>query len=149
MDNEDFFAIAIMLFMPTAPIMAALNIGLHFKRAKVFVYEIICYILGISLNVWVVMGGWYNEPMPCMPAYILSPLAVAAYIYMKYTFDGNKFAVKSAKIISLICSVIFAAVVVYIWKPPLYALVVEKDISVEPVLAFYLTLVPINYIIGS
>ena len=142
---EDIMFGIILSFVIIAPIMALFDLALHFKRGSALLYEVVCYMCGIPLSVWLIKMAYYRIKTPLLLVYAFVPLATAAYLYMKYSLEDNM-AVKAAKIISLVYSAVLAIMTAYIWVSPIELLIQKGEIDIEMMCAFYFSIVPVCYI---
>ncbi|MBQ9519008.1 MAG: hypothetical protein IJR59_03850 [Firmicutes bacterium] len=138
----------VLLFMVISPCLAAANTAVHFIRKKMLIGEIICYAIGMPLSVWLSTWGKWPETAPFLLVYAFSPLAVFAYLYMKYTFYGSDKTVKAAKIFSLVYSAVLAVMTLCVCLPALYSFLFEDSLFAL-VYAYYFSLVPVCYIITA
>ncbi|MBQ9519009.1 MAG: hypothetical protein IJR59_03855, partial [Firmicutes bacterium] len=113
-----------------APFMAAAYLALHFKRGSALLYEVVCYLIGIPLSVFLIDLVYDEIKYPLWLVYVFAPFATAAYLYMKYSLEDNK-AVKAAKLISLVYSAVLAVMTAYIWVSPIELLIQKGEIDIE------------------
>ena len=129
-----------------APFMAAINLTGHFCRSNMFIYELICYMIGIPLTLWFISNDSiiaFDCPTPVRFVYLLLPFAAAAYLYTKYG-RGNKILKIAAKTASLASAAAFALISVYMWAD-----VFSSELDIYVLVVFYATLVPLNYAVTA
>ncbi len=139
------FGIMISMII-VAPCMVIFNLEGHFKRyANMMIYEIVCYIIGIPLTLWLVA----EYELAYMPyiwyIYAFLPFGAAVYLYMKYGKSPNTDIKKAAKAASLLYAAVLAVLTVCMWR---YS--IEKEgLASTMLFVGYATLVPVNYVITA
>ena len=150
----DIMEILILLFAP--PVLVVLNLIWHFGRKDRLIYEIVCNLIGVSLMLWLTFFYIMDADKTGIFAlnYLL-PFAVIAYLYMKYSADGDNSIKKAAMAAALLYAVIITI-------PSAYFVIREVDVLTDYppeemgfvlyaglMLCFYYLLVPLNYFITA
>ena len=98
----------VIFFAP--PLMVVYNLICHFLRKDRLVYEIVCNVIGIPSTLWIYYHAAAAMEMRALMLGFTLHFAVTAYLYMKYSFYGNKNIKNAAKLASLLLAMVSTAV---------------------------------------